>query len=80
MNADKRHGLARGKGDKQNRDKYKRKIPTRKPSPQYVKQVVLKFTLGTKIPLTHLKGLLFLGPVYMEGPQIGVWRGQPPLM
>ena len=30
MNADKRHGLARGKGDKQNRDKYKRKIPDKK--------------------------------------------------
>ena len=56
----------RENGDKQKKDKYKRKIPTRKPSSQYVKQVVLKFTLGTKVPLTPLKGPLFLGPVYME--------------
>ena len=79
MNADKRHGLG-GKATNKTETNINVKYRTRKPSRQYVKQVVLKVTLGTKAPLTPLKGPLFLGPVYMEGPQIGVWRGQPPLM
>ena len=70
MNADKRHGLG-GKATNKTETNINVKYRTRKPSRQYVKQVVLKFTLGTKFPLTPFKGSLFLGPVYMEGPQTG---------
>ena len=65
MNADKRHGLG-GKATNKTETNINVKYRTRKSSPQYVKQVVLKVTLGTKAPLTPLKGPLFLGPVYME--------------
>ena len=64
VNADKRHGLGE-KATNKTETNINVKYRTRKPSRQYVKQVVLKFTLGTKVPLTPLKGPLFLGPVYM---------------
>ena len=53
----------RGNGNKRNKDKYKRKIPTRTPSPQYVKQGDLKLILETKVPLTFP---VLKGPLYLE--------------